>query len=397
MASTERVVSKKVPRVMRILHLIDSGGLYGAEKMLLTLVEEQIKHGLKPIILSVGDIGVGDKLLELEAEKLRLPLVKWRMKPGLNLAQTWAILNWANQEKIDILHSHGYKFNIPLGIIPRAARTQFFVTTVHGYVNAPKWSKMWLYEALDKFLLPRLDKVCVVSEEMNKFNAFSRLPPEKLAVVENGLSPVSSLHAQGIDLYGVLKHSFKILSVGRLSPEKNIASLIEALASNQLIDKNLVLFIVGEGKLRSELEQQTERLNLAHKVCFLGYREDVPALMRKANLLAMPSLTEGLPITLLEAMRCRLPVLASAVGGIPHALEHGKAGLLVTPGSDSSLVENLRKAVDGEVDLDKLAEHAHRLYKKCFTAEVMSKKYTAVYLSLVNRDSEGETVSKVEY
>lgn len=382
---------------MNVLHLIDSGGLYGAEKMLLTLVEEQIKQGLKPVILSVGELGINDKPVESEARKLGLRVVPWRMKSGVNLLQALAILKWAERERIDILHSHGYKFNILMGVLPRAIRKLPLVSTLHGYVNAPYWSKMWLYEVVDQFLLQRVDRVCFVSEHMKKLSVLSRLEPSKVHVVENGLPSESTAPTHLPDLLSGSKDTFRILTVGRLSPEKNMASLIRVLASKELADKEIALFIVGEGRLLTELEQQVEHLKLGHKVFFMGYRKDVPTLMRQANLLAMPSLTEGLPLTVLEAMRCALPVLASAVGGIPQVLDQGEAGLLVPPRSDAALVKQLKRVVDGEIDLDRLAKRAQRRFESFYTAEVMAKKYTAIYSSLVSRHTLSEGSRKVEY
>lgn len=105
---------------MKILHLIDSGGLYGAERMLLTLVGEQVARGLSPLILSVGESAADDKPLEVEARRLGLPVKAWRMAPGFNLRESWSIIRWARREQYQLMHSHGYKFNVLMGIWPEA-------------------------------------------------------------------------------------------------------------------------------------------------------------------------------------------------------------------------------------------------------------------------------------
>ena len=89
---------------LKVLHLIDSGGLYGAEKMLLTLVAEQVKMGLSPMILSAGEMGITEKALEIEAKRLGLPLCIWRMKPGFNFKESLKILRWAKTHKFQVLH-----------------------------------------------------------------------------------------------------------------------------------------------------------------------------------------------------------------------------------------------------------------------------------------------------
>ena len=99
---------------MKVLHLIDSGGLYGAEKMLLALVKAQLSQGLEPMILSAGELTIPQKPLEIEATRLGLPVIPWRMKPGFNIGESRKILKWAVANDYDILHSHGFKFNVLL-------------------------------------------------------------------------------------------------------------------------------------------------------------------------------------------------------------------------------------------------------------------------------------------
>ena len=148
---------------IKVLHLIDSGGLYGAEMMLLDLVEEQVKSGIKPLILSVGTHEDEKKPIELAAEKRSLPIKAYRMKAGFNLMSGIGVLRFAQKKKFQILHSHGYKFNILLGIIPRFMRKIPIITTVHGYVHAAYFSKMGMYQYLDRFSLQWLDFVVFVS------------------------------------------------------------------------------------------------------------------------------------------------------------------------------------------------------------------------------------------
>ena len=381
---------------IKVLHLIDSAGLYGAEKMLLTLVAEQRKRGLSPLILSAGAPEMGEKAIESEAKRLGLPVLPWRMKPGLNLKQSLEVCHWARQGGFQILHSHGYKFNILLGILPRFVRDVPLITTLHGYVNAPRWSKMWLYEKLDQRLLPRMDKVCVVSAHMEEQPALSRVVPEKLVVVENGLGTEANLLSPPARLPATSSECFKILAVGRLSREKNFAALITALANDNLRKKNMELFIVGEGPLLPELEQLSRKYGISKKVHFLGYRKDVTTLMREASLLAMPSLTEGLPVTLLEAMRCQLPVVASSVGGIPKALEHGKAGILIKPGSPQSLTNTLERIVSGEINLGSLAQRARERFEQHYSAESMESQYMGLYECLIKSDSTRQRIGESE-
>jgi hypothetical protein len=116
---------------MKILHIIDSGGLYGAEVMLLNLVAEQIKLGLDPTIASIGEKHIGEKPLETEALKRGFKLRKFSMYPGPNYPGALKILRFAHGAGIHILHSHGYKGNILFGLMPRKIRNLPLIATIH--------------------------------------------------------------------------------------------------------------------------------------------------------------------------------------------------------------------------------------------------------------------------
>ena len=124
-------------RRIKILHLIDSAGLYGAEKMLLTLASEQVKQGFQPTILSANEGSDDENPLETEAIKLGLPVKRWTMDAGLNVTATRHILDWSKRNHYDVMHTHGYKFDILVGMSSKRAREIPLVCTVHGYTIAP--------------------------------------------------------------------------------------------------------------------------------------------------------------------------------------------------------------------------------------------------------------------
>lgn len=134
---------------MKILHVIDSGGLYGAEIMLLSLMDEQKKHGHHPVLCSIGtDINV-EKPIEKQAKEMDLNLMRFTMRPGLNLLGAHKIVRYGILSNADIFHSHGYKPNILLSFYPRAFFKIPVVTTTHGWTNAGKISRLAAYEWFD--------------------------------------------------------------------------------------------------------------------------------------------------------------------------------------------------------------------------------------------------------
>ncbi|TYC62730.1 glycosyltransferase [Marinobacter sp. BW6] len=368
---------------MKILHLIDSGGLYGAEKMLLSLVKEQLKQGLEPMILSAGEPQVGEKAIEAEAKKLGLPVTEWRMKPGFNMKASWTIRNWALANKYQLLHSHGFKFNVLLGALPEKVRGLPIVTTLHGYVHAPRYSKMWVYESLDRFAIRRMKGVVLVGEAMKK-ELPGKLSNGEVITIPNGLE-ISELQDSSLSLLDepfksfLDKHESVILGVGRLSREKGFDRLISAFSEFRKHSPTSGLVIVGEGKLRHQLEALIAELDIQDDVLMPGYCSTVPALLRQSQVLVMPSLTEGLPITLLEAISLKVPVVASAVGEIPKVLGDGKGGKLLRDLEPSTIAGAVEQTINDEERSRLRTEWAYEAVVKDFSSAAMAASYLEFY------------------
>ena len=369
---------------MRVLHLIDSGGLYGAEKMLLTLVSEQMAAGLLPTVLSAGETGIQNKPIEVEARRLGIPVIPWRMNPGFNLKAARDILRWAQSENYQILHSHGYKFNVLMGLWPESIRKIPLIATLHGYVRAKRFTKAWVYETIDRLILARLRRVVLVSEAMK------RQVPEKIArssktvVIPNGMSigsireSASSEPAEAV--FGFLSRFDSIvLGVGRLSAEKGFVRLLDAFAVLRQSHELLGLIIIGEGKQRAALERQVSDLGLEDFVQLPGYVDEVPAVMKRSDVLCMPSLTEGLPITLLEAMAVGIPIVACDVGEIDKVLGHGAGGRIVRYEGASQLGGELAAVLDHKDSVDEQVEWARNRVETDYSANAMMESYLAVY------------------
>ena len=372
---------------MKVLHLIDSGGLYGAERMLLTLVAEQIKQGLEPMILSAGEQGIHQKPLEIEAEKLGLPLVVWRMTPGLNYSETRKICEWAEHWGVELVHSHGYKFNILMSLFGRFSRKVPVVSTLHGYVHAPRFSRMWVYELLDRLAISRLDGVVMVGAAMKKELSTGLIRPRRLTTIRNGLAVDDTQRKVSEPLPEALEEFFSthepvILGVGRLSKEKGFSHLIDSFREIKQSAPKAGLLIVGDGMLRKDLEDQVARLGLGSDVCLPGYCDNVLALMARSSVLVISSSTEGLPITLLEAMAVRLPVVSTDVGEISFVLDEGDSGVLVKDPA-SELVDAIELVLNETEATHRKTEHAFHKVSGELSARSMAEQYLRVYNGVV--------------
>ena len=369
---------------MNVLHIIDSGGMYGAEVMLLNLVEEQIRQGLKPVIASIGDKQSAEKPLEVEAFKRNFPIKTFRMLPGPNFIGAWKILNYAKSIKCDILHSHGYKGNILFGLLPKSILRLPLITTLHGWTSSETpFSRMRLYEMLDSWSLSRMDAVVLVNKGMLTHPRIAGRKDLKIHIVNNGISVGYPDMYPCTDLNLSSGKGLNIVAVGRLSPEKGFDVLLKAIARvvENGVDVSLVLF--GEGTWRRKLEKLISLLGLRDRVKMPGFVSNAAATFSCFDLLVIPSLTEGLPITLLEAMRGKIPVIASRVGGIPNVLEDGVGGILVEASNEIGLAEAIRTLAESPVRRSNLAEKAYCLFKQKYSSEQMATAYRQIYNNIL--------------
>ena len=173
--------------MLKVLHIIDSGGLYGAEMVLLNLVAEQIKLGLDPTIASIGEKNIKEKSLETEALKRGFNVKKFRMFPGPNIAGALEVLRFAHQEGFDLMHSHGYKGNVAFGFMSRKFRKIPLIATAHGWTSTKGLTKNRIYEWLDTLSFKFIDAVVLVSNAMKSHPRLKSLNGNNIHVIPNGI------------------------------------------------------------------------------------------------------------------------------------------------------------------------------------------------------------------
>ena len=265
---------------MRILHLIHSEGVYGAELILLYLAREQQQRGHEPLVGSIRDPGTQQTPFEALAHSWGLRVVPIRIAPRPTPGVVRSLLRTVSDVAPDVLHSHGYKPNILLGFLPRRLRGPM-LTTLHGWTGAPAFSALWLYERLDRLSLRRIDSVVVVTRSMLELRALQSVPPFRRHVIENGIPPrevrLADLAARGVAPLpdGLLEFTTRqptLIAIGRLSPEKGFMLLLEAFArARSQSAQTHQLLIVGEGSERDVLERRIATLGLSDVVRVPGY------------------------------------------------------------------------------------------------------------------------------
>lgn len=367
-------------------HIIDSGGLYGAEKVVLNLIEEQRKQGFHPKLISIGDIGVSEKAIEIESARRKIDVKTLRFKNGFNINGASCILSCVEDINAHIIHSHGYKSNILLGLFPRHLRNIPMISTLHGWTSTRFFSKMKLYEYLDTLSLKKVNRVVVVSKTMQD-HPYLKLFGIRAIVIPNGIPVLafdeSCVTALQPEIVAACKDKLKILAIGRLSPEKGFALLIQTIARLNSSGIDVCLVIIGEGNERSSLVELAERERIADQVHLIGYVPDAYRLIPFFDVFALSSYTEGLPITILEAMQGGVPIAATRVGEVPEVLDNGKCGFLVPPGNMPELAEAIETIFRNKQEAKARAEAARRRVLTEYSVERMTGRYLKEYSQLL--------------
>lgn len=336
--------------------------------MLLTLMEEQLSDNYEVFLISCGLPGEEEKPIEREARNLGVNLIIWRIPPGFNLRKIRELSTWLYNNNVDIAHSHGYKFNILCAFgLKKMSPNLKTISTVHGYVFAKVFSKMAVYQFLDKVALCKLDHVVLVNDGLRAFWPFKWLG-KKVTFIPNGLKDIDINPASPAN-------GRRFLAIGRLSVEKQFETLVHCIAS---ID-NASLTIMGEGPKRNDIEELIEKYEIRNRIFLKGFVDNPAKFFSDFDALVISSSTEGLPMVLLEAMRSGLPIIATPVGAIPYVL--GENYPYLTSSCDhTSILSTITKFINCE-KRKSISELITSRFKSDFTSACMSESYQDLYES----------------
>ena len=366
---------------MRILHLIDSGGMYGAESFVISLMKAQRDLGNEIVLGSLGDYGLGVKEIEQVAEASQFCVKRFRMRKGPNLFGSMEILKQAERGAFDLVHTHGYKADILMGLIAWRQRGFGLIATVHGWTSVEGLSRLQLYEWLDRKMLRAMDAVVVVSDPLFADPCVKRIR-KKLYIIHNGIALDTDCKKRETledPITNFAQGAFIVATIGRLSPEKGHRMLLNAF--KLFLQKGILakLVIIGDGAERGELLRAASHEGLGNDVLLAGYRSDAKKFLPLFDVFVLPSLTEGTPITLLEAMAAGVPVVATAVGGVPDVLDYGAAGIIVEPNIPESIAHALLKLYRSPELRQQLARRAYERLVKKYSIQACAQSYQHVY------------------
>ena len=301
----------------RVVHVSLGTNVGGMEKLLVEFARFTDRERFDLAFVSLQERG---KLAE-EIENLQWPVYALDKTSGLKPAMVWRLARRLWQLRPSVVHTHNtaaFFYGVAAASLARVPR---IIHTRHGQRFEASSRETLIFRALSKLA----DRVVSVSEDGRQLTVAEGIDAARTCLIRNGVDlarfPYAGPNAAG-----------PAVLVARLSPEKDVATLIHAvkviLHHLTAKDPAFALEIAGDGAMRLQLETLSQSLGLGDTVRFLGERNDIPALLANASMFILPSLTEGISLTLLEAMARGLPVVATSVGGNPEVVIDGKTGFL---------------------------------------------------------------------
>jgi sugar transferase (PEP-CTERM/EpsH1 system associated) len=278
-----------------------------------------------------------------------------------------------------IVHSHGFTTMLASYLATKLTGTVVMMNGEHGTLYYSSFKQ----RLLQKWLFRSMDINLTVSSELkNKIQQEFSLSLDNFKPIINGVDShvfnpklSSSIRSE----LNILNEDIIIGSVGRLVSVKNYPSLIKAFSELYKNNAHTHLVLAGDGPERSALEQLTNKLNLKDRIHFLGSRNDIPNVMNGFDLFVLPSFSEGLSNTLLEAMSCGVPVIASQVGGNPEIVKANVSGVLYPSNDVEALSSILCKLCNSPSEIKKLSKLAREHIVNHYSLKSMVDNYEAVY------------------
>uniref|UniRef100_A0A7C2K0H8 Glycosyltransferase n=1 Tax=Schlesneria paludicola TaxID=360056 RepID=A0A7C2K0H8_9PLAN len=362
-----RPVAETVPlRVCHVSLTLKTGGL---ERILADLARHHSATACRASFIAIREVG-------RFADEIRSHgCIVHQLRSTGRLGQIREMAHWFRREQIDVVHTHNTYPHLYATLAARWAGVPVVIQTRHGQRAGHGWKSRVGY----RWAARLVDRVVAVSDDAARLCVEADgLPAAKVQRIWNGID-LSQFEYQGPVCEPVA------VSVARLSAEKDFPTLLRGIALAAPQVPGLQLRIVGDGPERMKLEGLTRELGISSRVAFLGERRDVPAVLRGAGFFVTASLTEGISLTLLEAMAAGLPVVATAVGGNPEIVVDGETGRLVPAGDPEALaatIVGLCRSVDrwpalGRAGRDRVSEW--------FDVRRMTADYEALYRQLISQ------------
>lgn len=375
---------------MNILHLIENLEIGGAQTRLINDLKYLDRRKFNSIVCSLVPGG----RLKLEIEELGIKV--YSLGGVFRFRNFSKLFNIIKQNNIDVIHTQLFFADLYGRFAVQLLRAPFIVTTIQSSVYEPN-SLLYSYKRkiIDSFS-GRLcnDKFIVVSNFVkNSVIQYLKFDPKVIDVIPNYIdfSALNSLKDESVSTIrkelGIKAEELVFITVGRLNPAKGINYLLEAFYNLCKKYKLIKLVIVGDGFLREKLEGLSCSYDISDKVIFLGERGDVKELLHASDIFVFPTLSEGLPLSLLEAMAVGKLCIVSDIGPIKEIIKDGERGVLFRAKDSNDMERAMGEVINARGRFKQMAESGRHFVRNKYDVKVNVERLESLYLSLNNGHS----------
>lgn len=368
---------KSAPQI-RVVYLVHTLGLAGLENVVVSLI-----NGLEPSLFACTIVSLQEPL-QNKVDTERVQVVSLDKKGGNDPRLIYRLYRFLRQERPHIVQTHNWGTLLEGALAAKLAGVPIVIHAERGTIEGRRRNLF-----VQRRLLKVVDQVLSASEALRqRLAASTGFPYEKIKPIPNGVD-VSLFSPRPTEKQRIRKNlgleltAIYIGTVANLRPVKNHALLLR-VGSRLCQSHEQVRFVfAGDGPLKEQLVALAEELGISTKVRFLGARSDIPEVLNALDIFVLPSLSEGMPNAVLEAMACGLPIVATRVGGIPELIDDGNTGFLVPSEDERQLEAILGHLLHDDAKRRALGEKGRQRVLECFRLERMVNEYQELYSSLV--------------
>lgn len=372
------------PRVLLVTDSLDVGG---AERHVVGLGAALVGRGWS-VTIACSVEGALASVARRAGVEVR-PMLGCLAKRRVSLAYAWRIARLVHAVGFDVVHAHMYA-SAAASALALARSPAPLVLTEHSEATWRTGRARWCA----RHVYRRAAQVIAVSDSIrHRLIAEDGLPADRVTTIHNALLPLPNAQPAVALPPAPAAHTGPVVGViARLQREKGVCHFVEAAAHVARQVPGARFVIVGDGPLRDQLSGLAQRLGVRDRVDFLGFRLDAPALMPLLDVLVVPSLSEGTPLVILEAMLAGVPVVASAVGGIPEQIRHGREGLLVAAGDARALAQAILALLERPAYAHQLGDAGRQRSAACFSPELLVRRTEDVYRAALDLPTRAKAV-----
>ena len=369
---------------IKVVHLVENLGVGGLEKVLVEIVLKLNKEKYHVSVWCLREGGLlADRLIE---EGVNVKIL--RISTSRNPIGIYKLYKLIKNHKIELIHTHAYS----AGTIGRISAFLYGVSviishnhSVHDYYNKYFNFVEWVLSLV-------ADRIICVSDRVKRFaNETQGISAKRLITVHNGINDACSVPGKAIiklkENLGISPEHTVVGTVTHMEEHKGVFYLIQSASCILEYRKDLIFLLVGAGAQEEKLKNFCVDLKIEKNVIFTGERDDIPEILSSIDIFVLPSLREGLPLTILEAMACAKPIIATNVGGIPEAVKDGVSGILVPPKDPESLQNAIVELLDDTEKQETMGLKGKQICDEHFRSRAMVDKIEKLYDLLIKGSS----------